>query len=216
MFNHWALITLVQYLSAAFLYMMIRTSNSLLVNTEEWEGKDGELAQSWSWYSFADTLMFLDSIRQRYPLFFPPPLLQSLFFFLFSCSRQAVILPFCGWSGYRQGPQFPFSGLLRLPMVSFSQGARHFSSSSSSSRHTRSTAGFPWSPVLWGLPVNVLPEHAPQNNCWRDYSVKKRLGKTQVGRAAVSGLKAFFPQPFLPLFPYWVEDPVCAWTCCSE
>lgn len=44
MFNHWALITLVQYWSAAFLYTMIRMSNSLLVNTEEQEGEDGELA----------------------------------------------------------------------------------------------------------------------------------------------------------------------------
>lgn len=54
--------------------------------------------------------------------------------------------------------------------------------------------GFLCSPRSWRLPVNITLG----NDCLQDNSVKKRLGKTQVGRTAVRGLKALSPPPLPP------------------
>lgn len=150
MFNHWALITLVQYWSAAFLYTVIRMSNSLLVNTKEWEGEDSELAQCRSWYSFTNLERFLDSHQTALSSLFPLPC-SRLFFFLFSCSSQAVIIPFCGQCVFQQVPRSLFSGplaLLSLSMVSLCWGACHFSFSSS--RYSRIMHRLPAQPYFMG------------------------------------------------------------------
>lgn len=80
MFNHWSLTTLGQYWSAAFLFAVIRMSNSFLVNTKESEVEDGDLAPGRSYTAF-----FLEASRIHAISF---PLLYSKLCF-FPCSVQA-------------------------------------------------------------------------------------------------------------------------------
>lgn len=89
MFNLWSFTTLVQYWSAVFLYAMIRMSNSFLVNTEEWEDEDGDLAPCRSCHSF------FPEVSRLCPVSFPLTYSKLCFVSLF-CSRWASVL-FCRW-----------------------------------------------------------------------------------------------------------------------
>lgn len=165
MFNHWALITFVQYWSAAFLYTMIIMSNSLLVSTEEWCRQ---------WFSPASII-----IQHCFPFPSPWPFLFPHFHAPAGCSPSCLPADTC------RSPAAPVPHACGCPWDPFP-------------KQRVLLPPPPLSSLLFyrWLSVNITLE----KDCLWDNEVKKRLGKTQVGRAVVCGLKAFFPpssHPFL-------------------